>query len=202
MKNKILDPRNLPYAGAVVQAVLFAIAGDLFFPSAFGWLAGLGVGAVVNYSLALASSRISDVSEKRKPMARLALIAMFLLSPATITLSMFAPKSVFAAISWSVCVDLSIILAGAIAGKSLIPQATPQKKTSNGSTKSSGRSAKGAGRSKPLSKAAASFACQYAPQCDRSFQTQNAANAHGAKCGFKPLPTMLLPNEQKVEKSA
>ena len=73
---KILDPRNLPYAGAFVQGILFAIAGNAFFPI-LGWLAGLGVGMVVNYSIALASSRISDISEKRKPLARAALGVMF-----------------------------------------------------------------------------------------------------------------------------
>lgn len=201
MKSKILEPKNLPYAGALVQAVLFAIAGNLFFPT-FGWLAGLGVGAVVNYSIALASSRISDIAEKRKPLARIALIGMFALSPATITLSMFAPESIAAAISWSICVDLSIILAGAIAGKSMIPESKPH---ANGQGRGAGRSAKlakSSGRSKPLSKAAASFACQYAPQCDRTFGSQNAANAHGAKCGFKPLATALTPVEQTVEKPA
>jgi hypothetical protein len=118
---RIFEPKNLPYAGAIVQAVLFAIAGQLFFPFA-GWLVGLGVGAVVNYSLALASSRFSDIAEKRKPLARLALVAMFLLSPTTITLSMFYADKIYAAIAWAMCVDLSIILAGAIAGKTLMPE--------------------------------------------------------------------------------
>ena len=128
---KILDPKNLPYFGAIVQAVLFAIAGNEFFPM-LGWLAGLGVGAVVNYSMALASSRFSDIAEKRKPLARLAMITMFALSPATITLSLFLPKSVFTAISWSVCVDLAIILAGAIAVKSMIGDSNPPKVAGKG----------------------------------------------------------------------
>lgn len=123
---KILDPKNLPYFGAVVQAVLFALAGVQFFPQ-LGWLPGLGVGAVVNYSMALASSRFSEIAEKRKPMARLAMVTLFALSPTTITLSMFAPHSIYTAISWSVCVDLAIILAGAIAGKSLIGESNPPK---------------------------------------------------------------------------
>lgn len=123
---KILDPKNLPYFGAIVQAVLFALAGLEFFPVA-GWLVGLGVGAVVNYSMALASSRFSEIAEKRKPLARLALVTMFALSPTTITLSMFAPHSIWTAISWAVCVDLAIILAGAIVGKSLIADSNMPK---------------------------------------------------------------------------
>lgn len=123
---KIVDPKNLPYAGAIVQAILFALAGLEFFPVA-GWLVGLGVGAVVNYSMALASSRFAEIADKRKPMARLAMVTLFALSPTTITLSMFAPKLIYTAISWSVCVDLAIILAGAIAGKSLIGESNPPK---------------------------------------------------------------------------
>ena len=123
---KIFDPKNLPFAGDIVQAVLFALAGVEFFPH-LGWLPGMGVGAVVNYSIALASSRFADIADKRKPMARLAMVVLFALSPTTITLSMFAPRSVYTAISWAVCVDLAIILAGAIAGKSLISEASPAK---------------------------------------------------------------------------
>lgn len=127
---KILDPRNLPYAGAIVQATLFALAGIEFFPIA-GWVVGLGVGAVVNYSMALASSRFSEIAEKRKPMARLALVTMFALSPTTITLSMFFPTSIYTAIAWAVCVDLAIILAGAIVGKSMIGESNPPKVAGN-----------------------------------------------------------------------
>jgi len=190
---KILDPKHLPYFGALVQAVLFSLAGNQFFP-AFGWLVGLGVGAVVNYSIALASSRLSDIAEKRKGLARLALIIMLALSPTTITLSFFMPASIFTSIAWSMCVDLSIVLAGAIAGKSLVPQSEPKAKVAN-------RSAKVKGRSKPLSKARADIACRYAPQCDRKFGSQNAANAHARTCGFKPT-TVMLPAEQKAERSA
>ena len=127
-KTKILDPKNLPYFGALVQAVLFSIAGTKFF-GAFGWLAGLGVGMVVNYSIALASSRISDIADKRKPLAWVSMILMLGLSPTTITLSLFYPAQIYTAIAWAMCVDLSIILAGAIAGKSLIslPQVAGKK---------------------------------------------------------------------------
>ena len=40
----ILSPKHLPYFGAIVQAILFSIAGAEYFP-AFGWLVGLGGGA-------------------------------------------------------------------------------------------------------------------------------------------------------------
>ncbi len=185
---KILDPKFLPFLGAIVQAVLFSIAGDLFFP-AFGWLAGLGVGAVVNYSIALASSRFSDIAEKRKPLARLALITLFALSPTTITLSMFAPTSIFTAIAWSMCVDLSIILAGAIAGKSLIHSPSEAKKPAE---------------RKPAKKKirSAEIDCRYAGAgCGRTFATQNSANAHARTCKFKPTidDTLLIKSKTRID---
>ena len=180
---KILDPKNLPFAGAIVQAVLFALAGIEFFPVA-GWLVGLGVGAVVNYSMALASSRFAEIAEKRKPLARVAMVVMFALSPTTITLSMFFPKSIFTAIAWAVCVDLAIILAGAIAGKSLIPQASENKPAERKPAKKKIRSAE--------------IACRYAGAgCGRHFATQNSANAHARTCGFKP--TISMPVDVSVK---
>lgn len=124
---KKFDPKWLPYYGAIVQAGLFSIAGSRYF-EAFGWLVGLGVGAVVNASLAVASSRVSDVAQKRKALAYLALVGMFLLSPITITLSLFMPASIFTAIAWAMSPDLAIVLAGAIAGKSLIRSDDGEKK--------------------------------------------------------------------------
>ena len=43
---KILDPKNLPFAGAIVQAVLFALAGIEFFP-VVGWLVGRFAGELI-----------------------------------------------------------------------------------------------------------------------------------------------------------
>jgi hypothetical protein len=123
--------KHLLYLASLAQAVLFAIAGNQYF-GVFGWLAGLVIGAVVNISLAVASSRISDISEKRKPLARLALIGMFLLSPTTITLTLFAPASIATAIVWSMDADLAIILTGAIAGKNLVDASGSRTKNGTG----------------------------------------------------------------------
>lgn len=197
---KFLDPTNLPYFGAVVQGILFSIAGDLFFASSFGWLVGLGVGMVVNFSIALASSRYADVAEKRKPLARLALIGMFLLSPTTITLSLFFSTSIWAAIAWSICVDLSIILAGAIVGKSLIPAGATAKnrsaKGSDGKKSLSGKGNRSAKESKPL----VMIACRHEGAGCQMKGTQNAMNAHAKHCKFKPsIDDSLMINKSKVE---
>jgi hypothetical protein len=52
---------------------------------------------------------------------------MIVLSPATIALSFFAPKTVFAAITWAADVDIAIVLTGAIMGNALVKKdETPQ----------------------------------------------------------------------------
>lgn len=167
---KFLSPKNLPYFGAIVQAILFSIAGNEYFP-AFGWLVGLGVGAVVNYSVALASSRISDIAKSRKPLAYLSLVLLFALSPVIICSTLGWSVATF---SWSVACDLSIVLAGAISGKSLLPAEAPQKSAER--------------KAKPLKVAQAKITCRFAPAgCGRTFASQNSANAHARSCAFKPI---------------
>lgn len=189
---KILNPQYLPYFGALVQGILFSIAGTDFFHSVYGWLVGLGVGMVVNFSIALASSRYAEVAEKRKPLAKLALVGMFLLSPLTITLSLFFPTSIFTAIAWSVCVDLSIILAGAIVGKSLIPAgADAKKKPAAGSGRSAPSGIRSAKPAKGQANASAEMHdCPYKDKgCKIQKPTQNAINAHSGKCKYKLVTT-------------
>lgn len=128
---RILDPKYLPYFGAMVQAVLFSIAGNSFFP-VMGWLAGLGVGAVVNWSLAVASSRVSDIAKNRKPLAYLALACLFCLSPVIICSTLGWSVANF---SWSVASDLSILLTGAIVGKGLVASGEPLPKVARNKSK-------------------------------------------------------------------
>lgn len=120
---KKFNPVWLPYMGAFVQAVLFGLAGYSYFNlGLWGAAAGLGVGAVVNLSMAVASSRISDIAKSRKALAYLSLTGLFCLSPVIICSSL--GWSV-ANLSWSLAADLSILLTGAIAGKSLIVAEKP-----------------------------------------------------------------------------
>lgn len=173
---KKFDPRWLPYLGAIVQAVLFAKAGDAYFGS-WGWLIGLGVGMVVNVSLAFASSRFSDIAQNRKPLARLALVGMFLLSPITITLSLYVPSSVFTSIAWAFATDLAVVLAGAIAGRSLMFQEQKPKSAEQTAQRNKRKKSE--------------IPCRYAGAgCGRKFAIQNAANAHARTCGFKPTISM------------
>ena len=122
---KKFNPVSLPYMGAAVQAILFGLSGYKYFNlGLWGAAAGLGVGAVVNLSMAVASSRISDIAKSRKFLAYLSLIGLFCLSPVIICSSLGWS---LANLSWSLAADMSILLTGAIAGKSLVAtDATPK----------------------------------------------------------------------------
>lgn len=195
MNLKKFDIKNLPYMGATVQAGLFALAGYHYFQlGPWGAVVGFGVGAVVNISLAVASSRISDIAQKRLPLARISLFGMFLLSPVTITLSLFAPSSVFTSIAWAASPDLAIVLAGAIAGKSLVSHGEENKPPKPAERPAKPRSAKKQSLSKPLS----DIPCRFAGAgCDRTFASQNAANAHARTCEYKPTVSMPVEISQR-----
>jgi Zn-dependent protease with chaperone function len=122
---KKFDPRSLPYLGALVQAVLFALAGYRYFKlGLWGAGAGFGVGMLVNFSMAVASSKVSDVAKSRKPLSYLSLIGLFVLSPVIICSSLGFSV---ATLSWSLAADMSIMLTGAIMGNALVKKdETPQ----------------------------------------------------------------------------
>ena len=59
------DPKSLPYLAAIVQTFQYALAGFLLIGNK-GWLFGALLGLLVSFSMAYASSQISDISAKRK----------------------------------------------------------------------------------------------------------------------------------------
>lgn len=182
MTKNVLHPKNLPYAGAIVQAVLFSIAGNAHFPF-MGWLLGLGVGVVVNWAVAYASSRISDIAKSRKALGIFGMASLMAISPVVICSSLGWTVSNF---SWAVACDLSILLSGAIAGKSLIPADVPQKSA----------------EAEPAKKKPArpSFACgNAAAGCGKTFASQNAANAHGRSCQYKPAAVFEAMVQKEVK---
>ena len=123
MKLPKYNPKTLPYIGAGVQAGLFAVAGYKYFDiGPWGAVAGLGMGALVNLSMATASSRISDIAKARRPLAWASLIGLFAISPAVIVSSLGWS---WANLFWSIGADLSIILTGAIIGKGLTSDGQP-----------------------------------------------------------------------------
>lgn len=188
--NKYLDPKYLPYFGALVQGILFSIAGNIQFGKG-GWVLGLGVGIVVNLAIAIASSRISEIAKNRKVMAYIALVLLSCFSPVVICSTLGWNMATF---SWAVVSDLAVILAGAIAGKSLFSAAAPAPKPA---AKVSDKKKGGKRKSADLS---GNLPCPYTTQgCSITKPTQNAINAHAGRCKFK-LAVVITPFEKVGKK--
>ena len=182
------NTKYLPYLAALFQAFQFAHAGSVYFGLP-GWVIGACGGVVINLSVAIAGTRVSDIAIKRRPLAYATLGLLLILSPIAVApaayVSMTAITSdalrwIVAAV-WAALPDLSILLTGAIAGKSLVSDGTsapaPLKR-----------------KKKPLSE----FECRYlGAGCERKFATQNSANAHARACGFKP--TIAMPVDVSVK---
>lgn len=190
------NTKYLPYLAALFQAFQFAHAGSVYF-GAPGWIIGACGGIVINLSVAIAGTRVSDIAIKRKPLAYVTLGLLLILSPIAVApaahISMTAVTSdvlrwLVAAV-WASLPDLSILLTGAIAGKSLVQDGIiPQRPLSE--TPASLKRKK---------KSLSEFECRYAGAgCERKFASQNSANAHARSCGFKP--TIAMPINVTVQK--
>lgn len=183
---KVFELKHLPYVAALFQAVQFAHAGSIYF-GPFGWVIG-GVGGILaNMAVASAASRISDISDKRKPLAYLLGSILLLLSPAAIAPAAYISASavtlpwarVMVAIVWALIPDLSIALTGAIVGKSLISSGAPQKPAQQSNSKAK-KTAKQTSRAKAM---IAQIECRW--QCGLS-GTKAAMNAHSRFCSKNP----------------
>lgn len=117
---KKFNTSYLPYIGAIAQAVLFSFAGVHAYGT-WGWFIGPGVGITASLSVAVASSNIGSITAKgRKFLAWACLIAMLVISGSTVAMSIYDPKSMITAVLWGFAADVSIMLAGSIAGKGFV----------------------------------------------------------------------------------
>jgi hypothetical protein len=134
--------------------------------------------------------------------AALGILSMsaFLLPP---YIRMMLPKELIAEIGnqkvWSVMSvlvgDLVIVAIAMVDGKSAgfteRPQSEAQSKPATAGKPASGRSTTGKTRSAKGSGRSANYPCSHAGAgCARTFASQNAANAHGRTCDFKPTISM------------
>ena len=156
MKKYRLDIKSiLPYLAAIVQAVMYGLASHIFFNS---WLIGLAAGVLPSLTMAYGASQISDIAKSRRGLAWSIGGVLFLFSPIAVAPAIFLDLSalplplilkIMTAIVWATLPDASIVLAGAIAGKSFVKQSETQIITAQDTPK--GRSNKKQVARKPIS---------------------------------------------------
>ena len=173
---KKLNPKSMPYLAALVQTFQYALAGSILIGSR-GWLFGGMLGVLVSFSMALASSQISDISKKRTLAAWIAFIGLAVISPVYVGTATFYDLSIISnpiwrgvvAAVWGLIPDGSVALTGFIIGKSMVKQTTEQPIKQMTSTRSTPSKAKAKG-----------FACPVAG-CSYVATSQKALNGHQLK---------------------
>jgi hypothetical protein len=206
--NKLTVEKLILFLAAGFAAYNFGLTGGYIEGSKFS-VGGLIAGVVVNVSVAIASSRYASLNgNKRVQQARLAFVAMLVLSPMLVSPVIYysLPETFLGAwwlkalwsLAWPLVADLAIVLAGAVSGKGLIPLSEDTKPQSEGTGESSGAGKPTSGRSAKKKARPAEVACAHAGAgCERMFASQNAANAHSRTCEFKPTISMPVDAQTK-----
>jgi len=186
----------LLYMAAVYQATQYMRAGALMdggmgvldFGAArlpLGQIGGLFAGLTINLSLAYAATRLPSIQGKmRIRLAQIGFCGLLAMSPLLIgpvnyalldqrVMTGLEPLRMMLAILWASAMDVSIALVGLV-DTSLVtagapPSVPPGEITSLSGKDAARRAAAKAQRAEPV------FACA---NCERTFATQNALNAH------------------------
>lgn len=193
---KFNPKRDMPYLAALAQAAQFALAGYILI-GVMGWFFGGLLGGLVSFSVAYASSQYADAAKARQPWILAGMIAVMVLSPFVVGVSMtlhivkehpalWIGWAVVVGVSWAVIPDASVMLVGFAAGKSLAARDEPQGE----------RPKSQAGRTKSQPAKGERIPCPHeGAGCKRLFAVsdyksrkaaQNAANGHGKSCAYKP----------------
>lgn len=166
--------RDLPYLGAICQAIQFSHASSILF-GAEGWFFGGVMGVLVSVSVAYATSQYADIAQKRKPLAMAGLIVLALFSPVIVGTGAYLRLSVpdpfwrgAVAFAWGVLPDVAVAITGFVAGKGMV---RPDEKPKEAKPKPEKPAIEPI---KPV------FSCSF-PGCDVAKPTQAAINAHQAK---------------------
>lgn len=197
-----LNRKHIPYLAAAVQTAQYALAG-YFLIGPIGWFFVGSMGALVSIAMAYGASQYAEVAEKRKGTSLAALIGIMVLSPILVGTATWLHLTNITnpywrgvvSLAWGALPDAAVVLSGFAAGKGLFDQGNQPKKPAKSAKRTAQtRSAKNKKPSKSLSE----FACMYAGAgCDRTFKSQNAANAHARTCGFKPTISMPVDVSKK-----
>ena len=201
-----LSAEHILYGIAAANALRLAYAystadagGNVWsLPGAFG----LMLGAVISIGTAFISGKLgARLTKSRKALTWAAFVMLLILEPvilAPITMMDMpeALRETLGGMAWPWAVTLalvpSLVLAGvAVANGGLVETTQPSapKSQSEPQSDASGTErpqAKGKRGKKSQSEPQSEIPCRYAPACDRTFASQNAANAHARGCAHRP----------------
>jgi len=178
----------------------------LSLPGAFGTLLGAGVSLGTAFIAGKLGGKLTKVRTVIiwSTLSLLLVLEPIILAPITISHMNVTMETVLGPVMrwvWAVVLALvpSLVIAGiAVANGGLI-EATAAKPQSEPASGAGPLPARRSSRSKSQSEPKEKIACRYAPQCDRTFESQNAENAHAGRCGFKPTISMLVEKETVKE---
>jgi hypothetical protein len=132
-----LNKKQIPFYAAFVQTAQYALAG-FFLIGHLGWFFVGSMGALVSLATAYGTSQFSDIAQKRKPAALVALVVLMALSPIVVGTATWLHltqitnpiwRGVVSA-AWGMLPDMAVALSGFIAGKGLVEQSEkPHKQT-------------------------------------------------------------------------
>lgn len=124
-----LNKKHLPLFAAFVQTAQYSLAG-YFLIGAMGWFFVGLMGALISLAMAYATSQVSDIAQKRKAGAYVALVAIMVFSPVIIGTATYLHltqivnpywRGIVSA-AWGFLPDGAVALAGFVAGKGMIEQ--------------------------------------------------------------------------------
>lgn len=201
-----LTAEHILYGIAAANALRLAYAystadagGNVWsLPGAFGLL----LGAVISVGTAFISGKLgAKLTKARLRLTWGAFILLLVLEPvilAPITM-MDMPEALRETLGgmawpWAVVLALvpSLVLAGvAVANGGIVEAAQPsapksQSEPQSGQSEAERPQANGKRARKSQSEPQSEIPCRYAPACDRTFASQNAANAHARGCAHRP----------------
>jgi len=181
-----LNGDYLPIVAGIVQAVLFSVAGDIYFQR---WYMGAVAGIIPSLSLAFGSSRVSAIQSPRRRYLGYGAMALALcLSPVAVAPALWIELSetileswvaITVAVAWASLPDLSIVFAAVVAGKSLFSLKSETKPKQTESTPKPTKPTK--------HKTECRFGCGWSDQYQTERGAINATNSHEGKCRKNPL---------------
>lgn len=204
MRSKTIIYLLITFA-AISQGVMWVNVFSLIHHSWLMYVGGIPAGLAIVGLVTYSANALPRVQSKRARNGGWVMLVLVMLAEPVVLGVVnwwFMPidfRSLFASylVAGGTSLVISLVLVmGALVDRSLLPAEQPQRPQKPTERPAQVRSAK----KKPAQRSLSDIPCRYAGAgCERSFESQNAANAHARTCGYKP--TVSMPVEMAERKS-